>query len=79
MVVFAAVIEFQSFNPLSFVAIPPVLYPWSMNQRHIRWKQVLTTLHYQGLPVILIQTHSDTSHFNTSLFSQGVDSFVCWA
>ena len=32
--------------------------------------------HYQGLPVILIQTHSDTSHFDTSLFSQGVDSFV---
>ena len=32
--------------------------------------------HYQRLPVILIQTHSDTSHFDTSLFSQGVDSFV---
>ena len=32
--------------------------------------------HYQGLPVILIQTHSDTSHFDRSLFSQGVDSFV---
>ena len=74
MVVFAAVIEFQSFNPLSFVAIPPVLYPWTINQHHIRWKEVLTTKHYQGLSVILIQTHSDTSHFDTSLFSQGVNS-----
>ena len=76
MVVFAAVTEFQSFNPLSFVAIPPVLYPWTINQDHIRWKQVFTTKHYQGLSVILIQTHSDTSHFDTSLFSQGVNSFM---
>ena len=69
-------LQFQFIDPCVTFCHSTCFMPLGYEQGHIRWKQVLTTKHYQGLPVILIQTHSDTSHFNTSLFSQGVNSFV---
>ena len=59
-------LQFQSIDPCVIYCHSTCLVPLCYEPRP----------HYQGLPVILIQTHSDTSHFDTSLFSQGVDSFV---